>query len=70
MTAWSSVPSSALGYPEAERRAALIGSQLLGVGLCRYILRLQPLASLSSDDVVAGVAPTIQRYLTQPLTRA
>ena len=63
-------PLVALEYPEAERRAALIGSQLLGVGLCRYILRLEPLASLSSDDVVAGIAPTIQRYLTAPLTRA
>lgn len=63
-------PLVALEYPEAERRAALIGSQLLGLGLCRYILRLEPLASLSSDDVVAGVAPTIQRYLTAPLTRA
>jgi hypothetical protein len=63
-------PLVALEYPEAERRAALIGSQLMGLGLCRYILRLEPLASLSSDDVVAGVAPTIQRYLTAPLTRA
>jgi AcrR family transcriptional regulator len=63
-------PLVALEYPEAERRAALIGSQLMGLGLCRYILRLEPVASLSSDDVVAGVAPTIQRYLTAPLTRA
>ena len=63
-------PLVALGYPEAERRAALIGSQLLGVALCRYILRLQPLASLSGDEVVAGVAPTIQRYLTQPVPGA
>jgi AcrR family transcriptional regulator len=63
-------PLVALEYPDAERRAALIGSQLMGLGLCRYILRLQPLASLSSDEVVAGVAPTIQRYLTAPLTDA
>ena len=63
-------PLVALEYPDAERRAALIGSQLLGVGLCRYILRLEPLASMSGDEVVAGVAPTIQRYLTAPLTRA
>jgi AcrR family transcriptional regulator len=63
-------PLVALGYPDAERRAALIGSQLMGLGLCRYILRLQPLASLPDDEVVAGIAPTIQRYLTAPLTRA
>ncbi|MGZ4178874.1 MAG: TetR/AcrR family transcriptional regulator, partial [Solirubrobacteraceae bacterium] len=59
-------PLVALGYTDAERRAALIGSQLLGLGLCRYILRLQPLASLSNDEVVAGIAPTVQRYLTAP----
>jgi AcrR family transcriptional regulator len=63
-------PLIALEYGEAERRAALIGSQLMGLGLCRYILRLQPLASLSDEEVVAGVAPTIQRYLTQPIARA
>ena len=63
-------PLIALGYDDAERRAALIGSQLMGVGLCRYILRMEPLASLSGDEVVAGVAPTIQRYLTQPVARA
>jgi AcrR family transcriptional regulator len=63
-------PLVALEYSDAERRAALIGSQLMGLGLCRYILRLEPLASLSAEAVVAGIAPTIQRYLTAPLTRA
>jgi AcrR family transcriptional regulator len=63
-------PLLALEYPDAERRAALIGSQLMGLALCRYILRLEPLASLSGDDVIAGVAPAIQRYLTAPQTGA
>jgi hypothetical protein len=30
-------------------------------------LRVEPLASMSSEDVVATYAPTIQRYLTGPL---
>jgi AcrR family transcriptional regulator len=63
-------PLVALDYSSAERRAALIGSQLMGLGLCRYILRLQPLASLSTEEVIAGVAPTIQRYLAQPIPKA
>ncbi len=63
-------PLQELAYPDAQRRAALIGSQLMGLGLCRYILRLQPLASLPKDEVVAGIAPTIQRYLTAPLPGA
>jgi AcrR family transcriptional regulator len=57
-------PLTALGYSEPDRRAALIGSQLMGLALCRYVLRLEPLASLSDDEVVASIAPNIQRYLT------
>jgi AcrR family transcriptional regulator len=58
-------PIAALGDPDAARRAALIAAQLLGVALCRYILRLEPLASLPVADVVAEVAPAVQRYLTR-----
>jgi AcrR family transcriptional regulator len=60
-------PLEELRYPAAQRRAALIGSQLMGLALCRYILCLEPLASLTNDEVVAGIAPTIQRYLTAAL---
>jgi AcrR family transcriptional regulator len=59
-------PISALDDENAGERAALIGSQMLGLVLCRYVLRLEPLASLPVDDVVSRIAPTIQRYLTQP----
>jgi AcrR family transcriptional regulator len=63
-------PLQELDYPDVQRRAALIGSQLMGLALCRYILRLEPLASFSDDEVVAGIAPTVQRYLTASLPRA
>jgi len=59
-------PIAALGDHMAAERGALIAAQLLGLGLCRYILRFEPLASMSSDDLVAAVAPSVQRYLTQP----
>ncbi len=62
-------PIAALDDQDAGERAALIGSQMLGLVLCRYVLRLEPLVSLPVDDVVARVAPTIQRYLTQPPSR-
>ena len=39
-------------------------AQVMGVLVSRYILRLEPLASASKDEVVAYLAPTIQRYLT------
>jgi AcrR family transcriptional regulator len=59
-------PIAALGDERATERGTLIGAQLLGLGLCRYILRFEPLASMSADDVVAAVAPSVQRYLTEP----
>ena len=60
-------PIAALGDARAAERGTLIGAQLLGLGLCRYVLRFEPLASMSADDVVAAVGPSVQRYLTQPV---
>ena len=60
-------PVAALGERDAASRAALIGAQLLGLALCRYILRLEPLASLPLDEVVPPVARAVQAYLTGPL---
>jgi AcrR family transcriptional regulator len=55
-----------LDVPDGERdaRGALVASQLLGLVMTRYVLRLEPLASASPDVLVAAVAPTLQRYLT------
>ncbi|WP_432977037.1 TetR family transcriptional regulator [Dactylosporangium sp. CA-233914] len=52
---------------EAPRRTALVGSQMIGLAMMRYILKLEPLASMPQEDVVASIAPTIQRYLADPL---
>jgi hypothetical protein len=35
--------------------------------LLRYLLEVEPLASMPADAVVATYAPTLQRYLTGPL---
>jgi AcrR family transcriptional regulator len=52
---------------DGPTRAALIASQLLGVALCRYVLRLPGIAALDADTLVASVAPTVQHYLGDPL---
>jgi AcrR family transcriptional regulator len=59
------------GTPTAEsaERAAMVASQLLGLALCRYVLRLAPLSELDTDALVARFAPTVQGYLTGPLRR-
>ncbi|WP_081788389.1 TetR family transcriptional regulator [Candidatus Blastococcus massiliensis] len=49
---------------EAEIRGALVLSQLTGVVLSRYILRIEPLATSSPENLVAAIGPTVQRYLT------
>jgi len=58
---------SALPADEADRRMQLVISQLSGLVVTRYLLVLEPLASLPRDDLVAWVAPTLQRYLDAPL---
>ena len=60
-------PVAALGVTDAAERGAFIGAQLLGLVLCRYILRQEPLASLPAADVIAAVAPSVQRYLDGPV---
>lgn len=56
--------AAAIGRPNARLRATLVGSQLVGLAMVRYVVKVEPLASASADQVVAAVAPTIQRYLT------
>lgn len=49
--------------PGAAERAALVSSQLLGLALCRYVLKLPPLVGMPADRLVAELGPTLQRYL-------
>ena len=48
-------------------RAEFTASQLMGVVVARYIIGLEPLASLPHHQIVAMIAPTLQRYLTGDL---
>jgi len=48
----------------ASRRAALVASQLLGVALCRYILKFPPMVAMPREMLVVEVGRTIQRYAT------
>ncbi|MBB3051696.1 AcrR family transcriptional regulator [Prauserella isguenensis] len=50
-----------------ELRASLCASQVVGLGMARYVARFEPLSSADPDTVVAAVAPTLQRYLTGDL---
>jgi AcrR family transcriptional regulator len=52
---------------EVSLRGNLVATQLVGAVLVRYVIRLEPLASASQDEVVRLLAPTIQHYLTGDL---
>jgi AcrR family transcriptional regulator len=60
----------ALGIDRPEHRMALVASQVMGLILARYVMRIEPVASLTGEQVVATYAPTIQRYLTGELPPA
>jgi hypothetical protein len=40
---------------------------MLGLALCRDVLRLPPVVAMDTGTVVAQIGPTIQRYLTGAL---
>ena len=53
----------ALGPSEtAAKRAGLVASQILGLALTRYVLRLPPVVALDRDTILREVGATVQRY--------
>ncbi|WEK62106.1 MAG: TetR family transcriptional regulator [Candidatus Microbacterium colombiense] len=57
-----------LDADDAELRASLVASQIAGMLITRYVLRLPPLADATVDELVARVGPTLQRYLFDGVT--
>ena len=59
--------TGAIGADRPDERAVLVGAHVVGIALARYIVLLEPLASLPVPAVVDLVAPTFQGYLAGPL---
>ncbi|MGH3666125.1 MAG: TetR/AcrR family transcriptional regulator, partial [Egibacteraceae bacterium] len=57
-----------LDTTDAELRGTLVASQLVGMAVVRYGIRVEPLASADHDTIVAALAPTLQRYITGDLS--
>src|SRR5215210_2354129 len=62
-----SAVAGAIDGEDAPLRAALVFSQMAGLAVARYGLRVEPLASAEPEVLVAAVAPTVQRYATGDL---
>ena len=61
---------SELGSDERDRltRSGLISSQMMGVALMRYVWKIEPVASMPDNEVVAAIAPNLQHYVNGDLT--
>jgi AcrR family transcriptional regulator len=59
---------AAVSPDQHDLRAGLVGAQVFGLGMVRYVLKLEPVTKADHATLVAAVAPAVQRYLTAPLT--
>ena len=59
--------AASLDLPQPRLRAALAASQVIGLAMARFVVRVEPIASADPELLVACYAPTLQRYLTGPL---
>jgi hypothetical protein len=57
---------SATSLDRPQERVTLAGSQLVGLAVVRYIVKVPPLHGAPPAEVAAWVGPTLQRYLTDP----
>jgi hypothetical protein len=55
-----------LDVPNPKFRAELAASHMIGIAILRYVIEMEPLASTDPEEIIAMVAPTLQRYLTDP----
>jgi AcrR family transcriptional regulator len=64
------VMARAIDLPDADLRATLVGSQLVGLSMARYIVAVEPLASADPETIARAIGPTLQRYLVGELEGA
>ncbi|GGT26850.1 TetR family transcriptional regulator [Streptomyces kurssanovii] len=54
-----------LDVPDPRFRAELAASHMVGIVILRYVVQVEPLASVDPEEIVRMVAPSLQRYLTE-----
>lgn len=60
--------TAALGGDRPDTRAVLIGSQVVGIAVARFVVGVEPLASMAPPEVVEVLTPVFQHLLVEPLT--
>jgi AcrR family transcriptional regulator len=56
--------AATLGLDRPELRTGLAGSHLVGLAMMRYVIRLEPIASATAEDLARAAGPAIQVYFT------
>jgi AcrR family transcriptional regulator len=59
-----------LGKGDVELRLGLFSTQLIGLLVSRYVLRIEPIASTDAETLVLWLGPVLQSYLTGPAAAA
>lgn len=58
---------AAVDADRPELRTGMVASQIAGLVMTRYLIKLPAMVAATPDEIVAGIGPTLQRYLTEPL---
>ncbi|WP_433562460.1 TetR family transcriptional regulator [Nocardia sp. CA-151230] len=61
------VVSASLPHDEAEVRASLVSTQIVGLAMTRYVWAIDRIADIPTEQVIHLIAPTVQHYLTGAL---
>jgi AcrR family transcriptional regulator len=59
--------ASALDTDRPDVRAVLVGAHIVGLAETRYVVQVEPMASMSAAELIELVAPTFQRFLVEAL---
>jgi len=56
--------TAALGVSDADLRAGMLGSTLVGLMMARHIVQVRPVRDAAPERLARAVAPVLQHYLT------
>jgi hypothetical protein len=67
VTEFGPLVAEVLGDDNLELRIAMVNTQFIGLVMARYVIQIEPLASLSAAELETLLGPILQRLLTGPL---
>ena len=57
----------AIELDQPRLRASLVATQLVGLAMLRYVVKVEALKSAGREELARWMGPSIQRYLTDPV---